>query len=125
VARGPDRSARKSGAICAICGIVAGNLSGVPVHRYRLARTMYEGGRSKTVAIASMGMCDPCVMDHGTPPRDYSGRNLAIRHRHIRRGTEEDEWHVHAGFQPRHTHPELGPAVRRLTVEQIRAMKVR
>lgn len=125
MSRGPDRTARKSGAVCAICGIVAGNLSGVPVHRYRLARTRYEGGESKTIAVASMGLCDTCVMEHGTPPRDYSGRNHAVKHKHLRRDEQEYEWHVHASFQPGHRHPALGPAIRRLTVEQVRALKPR
>jgi hypothetical protein len=120
--RGPDRQPRRSGAICAICDLVAGNLSDIPVHRYRLARTVYVEGKARTRAIASIGLCDRCIREHGHAVRDYSGRIGTVRHRHIRRDGGENEWHVHAGFKPRHTHPELGPAIRALTVEQVRAM---
>jgi hypothetical protein len=107
-----------------MCHVPAGNLSGVPVHRYRLARTQYVGGRSKTVAVGSLGLCDDCIIEHGVPVRDYGNRNHAIKHKHLTRGTEEYTWHVHADFQPSHTHPALGPAIRRLTVEQVRAIRV-
>jgi hypothetical protein len=106
--RGPDRRPRKSGAQCAICGVWAGNSRGIPVHRYRLARTEYNMGRSKTRAVASIGLCDTCIREKGGAVREYSGTR-AIRHRHPVLASETSEWHMHAAFRPQHVHARLGP----------------
>lgn len=123
MARGPDRGMRKSGAQCFGCGITAGNLSGIPVHRYPLRRSVYEDGRQRTINVASIGVCDTCVEENAHPTRDYSARNTARRHRHLRSRSDPSdvEIHQHAGYEPGHRHPELGPALRLLQPQDLSA----
>ena len=111
MSRGRDRFPyRATGATCMVCGIHAGNSLNMPVYRYRLQRSSYrEGGTQKSENVGAIGLCDACITKHAQPLRDYSGRNTAQKHRHLRLEGGEDEWHLHAGYQPRHRHPELGP----------------
>lgn len=121
MARGPDRGLRKSGAQCFGCGITAGNASGIPVHRYPLRRSVYEGGRARTIVVGSIGICDSCVAENASPPRDYSARNTSRHHRHLRNRADPNdvEIHQHAGYEPGHRHPELGPALRILQPDEV------
>ena len=53
-------------AMCVFCGLAAGNSLGVKVLRYPLLRHIDRIGRHTSVCIGSMGMCDRCVLEHGT-----------------------------------------------------------
>lgn len=67
-------------------------------------------GKATTRAIASIGLCDRCISEVGAPVRDYTDRNVNVRHRHRRLGSEVREWHQHVGgYETGHTHDELGP----------------
>lgn len=62
--RAPHKGHR-SPASCVFCGLAQGNSLGVKVLRYPLLRHIDKGGRHTSVCIGSMGMCDPCVLEHG------------------------------------------------------------
>jgi len=108
--RGHDRKMyRHTGATCLMCGRYAGNIEGVPVYRYRLQRSNYEGGSRKSINVGSIGMCDPCIDRYSLPIRVYNYRHAPVRHRHIKIDGGETEWHMHPDYVPLHRHPELGP----------------
>ncbi len=110
MSRGRDRHAyRATGATCMACGIMAGNSLGMPVYRYRLQRTAYREGLAQSTNVGAVGLCDECIERHALPIRDYTGRNTARKHRHLRLAGGADEWHLHADYRPRHRHPSLGP----------------
>jgi hypothetical protein len=109
--RGRDRRLfRTTGSRCSWCGIEAGNSDEIPVYRYRLQRTAYRDGLPRSENVGSIGLCDPCIDTIALPPRDYTGRNGARKHRHPRlTGGGGDEWHLHAAYRYGHRHDRLGP----------------
>jgi len=52
---------RADAARCVVCGLVAGNLAGVPVYRYPLKRWH----RKQSLWIGTVGLCDPCIAEQG------------------------------------------------------------
>ncbi len=73
------RIMRRSGALCALCGLAAGNGVGIPVHRYPLRRSFYPPGwkagddvRHRTVA--TIALCDRCIIEVGQPTKKYVRR---------------------------------------------------
>lgn len=58
-------------AVCAFCDLARGNSLGIPVYRYPLERTIYPNGVKRTASIASIGLCDQCVVKHTQPSPSY------------------------------------------------------
>lgn len=58
-------------AICAFCGYAAGNGQGVAVFRYPLIRAVKIDGRKTSRCIASLGLCDRCILEHAHLSRTY------------------------------------------------------
>lgn len=61
-------------AVCVMCGLNARNSQDIPVYRYPLLRK--PGGKNRrSFVIASIGLCDTCVIEHATPSPSYIRAN--------------------------------------------------
>jgi hypothetical protein len=58
-------------AVCAFCGLARGNSQRIPVYRYPLERTIYPNGVKRTASIASIGLCDECLIQNTQPSPSY------------------------------------------------------
>lgn len=63
----------RTDAVCALCGIVAGNSLGIHVIRHSLQRTVYRDGRTIAVRVGTIAVCDQCIREHARPPRRLRG----------------------------------------------------
>ena len=67
-------------AVCAFCGLARGNSQRIPVYRYPLERTIYPNGVKRTASIASIGLCDECLIQNTQPSPAYMrAHGLATR----------------------------------------------
>lgn len=55
---------------CVMCGLNARNERGIPVYRYPLLRKV-SGKDRKSHVIASIGLCDACIVEHARPSPTY------------------------------------------------------
>lgn len=61
---------------CVMCGLNGRNSRGIPVYRYPLIRKNTTGGPNRrSYVIASIGLCDACVIEYGRPSPSYLKAN--------------------------------------------------
>lgn len=57
---------------CVMCGLNGRNSRGIRVYRYPLIRKNTTGGPARrSYVIASIGLCDACVIEHARPSPSY------------------------------------------------------
>ena len=64
-------------AVCAFCGIAAGNSSNIATYRYPLIRHVYRDGRQTSRVVGSIGLCDRCLLSGGHVSPRYQPRAAA------------------------------------------------
>ena len=55
-------------AVCAVCGLAAGNSMSIKVYRYPLMKHRRREGKQASHYVGAIGLCDRCIEDNASVP---------------------------------------------------------